>query len=139
MTLFFGICIYSSGDFLPTIAFDFSSYVGLLFELVGVLMMASAVLTFRKHKTTLNPLQPDQATSIVTTGTFKVSRNPMYLGMMMILIGVSFQTSLFAGGVFVPAFVLYMTVFQILPEEGAMLNLFGDEYAAYKTAVRRWV
>ena len=77
--------------------------------------------------------------SLVTDGMFKISRNPMYLGLTSVLIALSFYKGLIVGIIFVPLFMLYITIFQIIPEEEAMLKLFGDEYKIYSSKVRRWI
>jgi len=83
-------------------------------------------------------MKPDQATTLVTDGMFKITRNPMYLGMLLLLFGLSVFKGLIVGFIFLPLFVLYITIFQIIPEEEAMLNLFGEDYKSYSNKVRRW-
>jgi len=105
----------------------------------GLIVMFAGAFAFRRAQTTLNPTKIDTASSLVTAGIFGVSRNPMYLGMAMILVGLGFYLShalAFLGPVL---FVLFINRFQIVPEERMMTELFGDEFAAYQTAVRRWV
>ena len=94
---------------------------------------------FRKHKTTLTPLHPEKAKFIVTTGIFNYSRNPMYLGLVLILLGISVRVNLVGGIVILPLFVLYLSYFQIIPEEKILEIKFGDEYLNYKSRVRRWL
>lgn len=98
-----------------------------------------AATEFISAKTTANPLTPELATSIVTTGVYRLSRNPMYVGFLLMLA---------AGGVFLanvlsvlllPLFVVYLNRFQIIPEENSLLAKFGNDYARYLKSVRRWV
>ncbi len=111
---------------------------GVLF-LSGVLFTASAALTIRRSKTTVNPLKPDTTTALVTGGPFRVSRNPMYLGVLLVLVGWAVQLGApwtLAGPV---AFVLYIQRFQIVPEERVLAMKFGAAYAQYCARVRRWL
>ena len=96
-------------------------------------------LAFRRARTTPNPFKPQDATSLVTTGIYRVTRNPMYLGLLLVLLGwAAFLCSALAllGPV---VFVAYITRFQILPEERVLLTKFGAAYAEYLTRARRWL
>ena len=70
---------------------------------------------------------------------FKYTRNPMYLGMVIFLIGLSIYNGLIIGLIFVPLFIAYISFFQIKPEEAAMIKIFGDDYRTYMQKVRRWI
>ena len=105
----------------------------------GLAVSTSGRLAFRNAKTTANPLKPQAATSLVVTGIYKVTRNPMYVGLALVLVGwVVFLRSAWAllGPV---AFVAYIARFQIAPEERVLAVLFGEEYLAYKSRVRPWL
>lgn len=104
---------------------------------VGIDLMG--LLAFRSSRTTVNPLKPERASAIVTGGVYRVSRNPMYLGMALLLLAWAVYLSAllpFAGPIL---FILYMTQFQIKPEERALRARFGQAYAAYTARVRRWL
>jgi protein-S-isoprenylcysteine O-methyltransferase Ste14 len=114
---------------------------------VGALVIASAggllaitgVAGFRKAKTTVNPTKPQTTSCLVTAGIYQYTRNPMYVGVLLVIVGwAAFLSSLWAllGPL---AFALYITRFQILPEERVLSSLFGEEYIAYRTRVRRWL
>jgi protein-S-isoprenylcysteine O-methyltransferase Ste14 len=107
--------------------------------LLGIAFSAAGSLAFQRNKTTVNPLHPENASSLVTTGVYRVSRNPMYVGMMLGLlawaIGLSSPVAL-AGPV---AFIMYINRFQIEPEERALAAKFGKDFAAYRASVRRWL
>jgi protein-S-isoprenylcysteine O-methyltransferase Ste14 len=137
--LFFGVCIFLSKRFLPTIDIDILVYVGFVFYLIAAFLIINAGVAFQKNQTAVNPLKPESASCLVTSGVFKYTRNPMYLAMLFVLIGISINKSIFGGMIFAPLFVLYITVFQILPEEEAMTKLFGEEFEHYKNKVRRWL
>jgi len=114
--------------------------LSLLFLIIGFVIIFSATKEFRKSETTVNPMKPETSTYLVTSGIFKYSRNPMYLGLTSILLASCFYFSSLLGIIlYVPLFIFYITVFQIIPEEGAMKNLFNDEYLDYCSKVRRWI
>ena len=106
---------------------------------MGIAIILAAILNFRRLHTTVNPLQPSMASSLATSGIFRLSRNPMYLGMLLILMAVSLASGAVAGLFLLPAFIAYILFFQILPEEQAMRELFSDQYADYCKKVRRWI
>ena len=97
------------------------------------------LVNFIIRKTSASPLKPEKATSIISTGFYRVSRNPMYLGMVIVLFGwaVMLLNPLSLAGL--PLFVAYIQRFQIAPEERALTQRFGDEYLAYTRKVRRWI
>jgi protein-S-isoprenylcysteine O-methyltransferase Ste14 len=107
--------------------------------LVGVAFSASGIAAFRKAQTTLDPMRPDQASSLVTTGIYRVTRNPMYVGLLFVLLAWAAFLSAPWSLVGPVVFVAYMTRFQILPEESALTRAFGDAYASYTASVRRWL
>ena len=114
--------------------------LSLIFLIIGFVIIFSATKEFRKSETTVNPMKPETSTCLVTLGIFKYSRNPMYLGLTSILLASCFYFSSFLGVIlYVPLFIFYITVFQIIPEEEAMKNLFNDEYLDYCSKVRRWI
>ena len=139
VTATFGLIIYFSKSFSPVYNFDNSKMISVIFLLFGLGIFSAAVQSFKKHKTTINPLSPDKASSLVNSGIFSYSRNPMYLGMLLILLSVSFKFNI-SGGLFISfLFKIYITRFQIIPEEKAMAKLFGEEFITYKNQTRRWI
>jgi protein-S-isoprenylcysteine O-methyltransferase Ste14 len=106
---------------------------------IGVLTAISGVLALRRAQTTLNPMKPDSATSLVASGSYTVTRNPMYLGLLLALTGWAIFLSNALVFIFLPAFVLYMNRFQIEPEERTLASRFGQDFVAYKSRVRRWL
>lgn len=113
--------------------------LGVAVAVMGVGVTALGALEFRRFKTTVNPLRPEKASSVVSTGIFRVTRNPMYVGLLLVLTGVFVWAGAVSAAVALPAFVLYINRFQIQPEERALLAKFGDEYARYQAQVRRWL
>lgn len=106
---------------------------------IGVAVALSGVVSFRLARTTVNPLKPETTVALVATGVYSFTRNPMYLGMLLGLLAwavlVASPWSL-AGPVL---FALYITRFQIVPEERVLAELFGESFAAYRRRVRRWI
>ena len=139
VTLIFGFAIYLSRKIFPEIEIQYASFFGMFLLLLGFFILISAVKLFRNDKTTVNPLSPEQATKLVTNGIFKLSRNPMYLGMAVILASVAVFFNIIGGIIFMALFCLYITKFQIIPEEKAMKELFAQDFERYMQATRRWI
>jgi protein-S-isoprenylcysteine O-methyltransferase Ste14 len=116
-----------------------SRMVAALLTLIGILTGTSGVVSFRRAATTVNPLRPETASSLVVSGVYRFTRNPMYLGLLVMLLGWAVFLSNAVAFVWLPAFVIYMNRFQIGPEETALVSLFGSEFASYRTKVRRWL
>lgn len=104
----------------------------------GILIDVAAMFSFRRHRTSVNPIDPTAAGTVVTTGLYKHSRNPMYLGLVLLLSALAAKLSNVASLLVVPLFVLYMNRFQIGPEERALAQKFGADYDRYRETVRRW-
>jgi protein-S-isoprenylcysteine O-methyltransferase Ste14 len=105
----------------------------------GVIVALSGVRAFREAKTTVNPVTPEKASSVVTNGIFSHTRNPMYLGLTSVLVSWAVWLSIpwvLLGPV---ALMLYLTRFQIIPEERVMSSKFGRDYDEYRKRVRRWL
>tara|TARA_B100000530_G_scaffold111899_1_gene69863 strand:+ start:2231 stop:2677 length:447 start_codon:yes stop_codon:yes gene_type:complete len=139
VTLIFGLSIYFSRGIFQVVEIKYSFYFGILLLVLGFVILISAVRLFRKDKTTVNPLSPEQATKLVTDGIFKYSRNPMYLGMALVLGSIAVFFNLIGGIILVGLFCVYITKFQILPEERAMRDLFSDDFDKYTKVTRRWI
>lgn len=113
--------------------------LNLIFLWAGLLMTVAGLRSFQQAGTTPDPRVPGKASQLVTSGVYKITRNPMYLGMALILLGAQCRWGALPSLLLTPAFMLYMTRFQIAVEEREMLRLFGDEYARYKGSVGRWL
>ena len=113
--------------------------IGAVSLLAGGFIAISGIVGFRKAKTTVNPTKPDKASSLVCSGIYRYTRNPMYTGLLFVLIAWScFLDNLFSL-LFVFAYLLYTTQFQIKPEERVLESIFGKNYNNYKERVRRWL
>ena len=124
---------------LFTIALPWRSAFALIFVTVGFAIVLAGVLTFRRMKTTVNPLTPEATTAMVTSGIYRFTRNPMYVGFFLVLAGWAIYLSNLLAFAFLPLFVWYMNRFQILPEERALATKFSEAFTLYKRSVRRWV
>lgn len=125
----------------PTLSFKRagSSALALALAALGAAVAIAGVIAFRNKRTTVNPLNPSASSSVVSRGVYRLSRNPMYLGFLLALAGWAVYLSNAGAALFLPAFVAYMTQYQIKPEERALLAKFGPEFAQYLSRVRRWL
>jgi len=114
-------------------------FISGIFIILGLLFGIGGIVSFRMANTTVNPTKPNNATSLVQSGIFKITRNPMYLGLVCLLIAWSAWLGSVYSLAIIVAFILYMSRFQILPEERALIELFGDEYIEYCLKVKRWL
>ncbi len=114
-------------------------YFILVLVITGALIDLSAIYAFIRAKTTVNPLKPDTASALVNTGIFKLSRNPMYLGMLLLLTAWTIWLGNIMNIALLILFPLYITRFQIKPEEEALTGLFGEEFTQYCLNTRRWI
>ena len=120
------------------------SFVGQDFIAWGIYVLGAfcsllGVYQFRKAQTTVDPRYPEQVSSLVRAGIYRYSRNPMYLGFLLILLGWAIQLSELLSFVYLPLFVAYMNRFQIIPEERFIASKFGADFIDYQSSVRRWL
>jgi protein-S-isoprenylcysteine O-methyltransferase Ste14 len=110
-----------------------------LFLAIGFALAPPAIVAFRQIKTTIDPVRIDRASSLVVSGPFRFTRNPMYLGMVSLLFAWAIYLSAPLATLGPFAFALFTTRFQIIPEERVMTTKFGDDYERYRKSVRRWI
>jgi protein-S-isoprenylcysteine O-methyltransferase Ste14 len=119
---------------------SYARVVGIIgFGLLALITGALGARELRQARTTINPVRPDTASSLVTTGIYRYTRNPMYVSLAALLIAWAFWLSgswAFLGPVL---FLAFITRFQILPEERALQVKFGREYLDFRQRVRRWI
>lgn len=106
---------------------------------IGQSISICGILLFRRAGTTVNPFKPDATSSLVTNGVYRFTRNPMYIGLLFTLLGWAVFLASPPALLYLAVFVLYMNRLQIEPEERVLAALFGADYAAYRTRVRRWL
>jgi protein-S-isoprenylcysteine O-methyltransferase Ste14 len=135
-----GIC-WVAAIVLPflTLNLPVLNAAGWLFMLIGISMLAVSVMAFLRARTTVDPISPDKATKLVTDGLYRFSRNPMYLAMLTMLLGVAGTIGNVASFFGPVVFMASITLLQIRPEERALRAVFGEEYSAYQSRVRRWL
>lgn len=141
MFIIFAVMIWVVGAYLPAgnVALPGRRVVAAITFLLGWGVVSAGVFEFRRRKTTMSPFSPERTASVVSSGIYRWSRNPMYLGMALALFGIAAWCSSLPGFAVVLLFCLYLTRFQIQPEERMLLKLFGAEYAEYMAQVRRWI
>ena len=106
---------------------------------VGVIIGLLGVFEFRRRSTTVNPHKPENTSELVTSGIYQVSRNPMYLGLLIGLVAVAIRLGNVSSMLLLPVFVWYMNAFQIKPEEEVMEEKFGQNFIRYMNTTRRWI
>ncbi|MBF5002864.1 methyltransferase family protein [Diaphorobacter caeni] len=132
--------MYGVAQWVPAAAFAPPARVGLaaLIAICGVAIDLSALYAFHRHRTTVNPLAPERTSVIVSNGVYRFTRNPMYLGMLVLLLAWCVWLANAAALVGPALFAGYITRFQIFPEERILLANFGEPYLQYMRRVRRW-
>jgi len=133
------VTIFVLSEFAPLARFDSGLATGLgrFAILIGLVLLVHAAGMFRAAETDLVPFK--NVTALVTTGGYRVTRNPMYLGMAMVLFGTSLTVGAFAGLFVTPVFMVIIEIRYIRPEEAMLRELFGDDFDAYCRLVRRWI
>ena len=141
LVVLFAAVMWQIAERLPFGGFAFAGQrpLAALLLLAGVALMAAATWTMFRARTTVNPLRPERASALVDGGIYQYTRNPMYLGFATVLVAWSLALASPLAMLGVAAFVLYMNRFQISPEERALATLFGEEFIAYRSRVRRWL
>lgn len=141
VTLIFGALMWCLADTPPALPFTLSaSYViTALLYVTGLGFMLAGVISFKRADTTVNPLQPETATSLVTSGVYRFTRNPMYLGLVFLLMGWGVYLDSWIALTCIFPYMLFMQWFQIFPEEKALRALFAQDFINYIQQVRRWL
>ena len=126
---------------IPMIDFFFSFRLpfSLILTFAGGVLAIAGIFAFLKGQTTVNPIKPKAASTIVKYGVYRFSRNPMYVDLLFVLTAWAVWLYNSLAFLFLPAFVLYINRFQILPEERALQAKFGSKFNDYMISVRRWL
>lgn len=130
----FDIYLFSGFDVIPA-----SYWISRFFLLMAVILGVLGLIQFYGSSTSVDPHKPEKAANLVTGGIYRLSRNPMYVALLLLLVGFGFRLQNLPSLLFVPLFILYMNRFQIKPEEEVLLKKFGEEYREYTSDVRRWL
>ena len=126
---------------LSSLTFKFSGqvFVSITLVVVGIAIGLIAIRRFYQVDTTVLPDEMDSSSALVTGGIFKISRNPMYLGMATVIFGVGVGLGTWVMLPILGLFVFWITENQIKPEEHALVKIFGSKFEDYKSKVRRWI
>jgi len=137
IALFWIIIAYLLGRYIPlTHTSSIIQYLGLGLVIIALILGFSAFNEFRKLQTTLDPHGSVKA--LATNGIYKLSRNPIYLGFLLMVIGFPFYSGYYSGIIIAPLFLISMNRLVIEKEEAYLEKKFGDVYTGYKSNVRRW-
>ena len=131
-----GVCTFGPQWSMPQVL---KIIVVTLLGVAGAAFDLSGLVAFRAARTTINPLKPERASALVQGGIYRFTRNPMYVGMALFLLAWAVYLAAllpFAGPI---VFVVYITRFQIQPEERVLMGIFGAQYSDYAARVRRWL
>ena len=141
VALVFGLLMWLASLVVASVEVPFGArlVVALALASIGLAFGSIGMLSFVRARTTMNPTKPSATSSLVTGGVYRVTRNPMYLSLLLYLLAWAAYLSNWLALLLVPVFVIYINELQIKPEERALSALFGAEYAAYKARVRRWL
>lgn len=125
----------------PSIALNQTANIGLcgIFVVSALYFDLSAIFLFLKRKTTINPLPNGQSSSLVTDGIYKITRNPMYVGLVFFLLAWLVYLNSLAPALGVVVFIFFIRQFQIIPEEKALTETFGESFIHYKKNTARWL
>jgi len=141
IALFLAILMWLTPALAGSVAIPISLRIGVALVLccLGLGIGMSGFVSFRRARTTVNPIKASSASTLVRSGIFRFTRNPMYLGLLLLLLAWTVFLSKPLTLVFLPVYVLYINRLQIIPEERILASLFGTEYSAYRENVRRWL
>ena len=131
--------LVAHSPFALRVVIPFGGIIRTLVIATGLGIALLGMLEFAKLKTTLNPIDLTASTRLATGGVYRLSRNPMYLGLTVMLLGWAIHLASPLNVLLIAAFIWYLTRFQIRHEEAAMRQLFGEEYAEFCKKVRRWL
>ncbi len=136
-----GVLMWALARFSPAVTLPYPMRIAgvLMLTGLGAAIAIAGVIGFRRANTTIHPLQPERTTALVQSGIYRYSRNPMYLGLVCLLLAWALWLSAPVALIGPLIFVGWIQQFQIRPEERALSDRFGDEFDAYRQRVRRWL
>lgn len=141
VAVIFGAAMWGASHYLAGIEVgkSWQIIIAVLVALIGAVFCVAGVVSFRRARTTVNPLKPDTTSSLVTSGIYQFTRNPMYVGFALFLVAwaIYLASPLTLFGAI--GFVVYLNRFQIAPEERALAAIFGVKFEHYKQSVSRWI
>ena len=131
--------VYLSSLLIGSISFVYQASLSVLLVIVGLSCALPSFRLFARNKTTISPFTPSETSVLITEGMYRYSRNPMYLGLLLLIIAATIWFGTWFGIIISLFFILLINILQIIPEEEALLQIFGEEYLEYKKKVRRWI
>jgi len=138
--LLFAFAMWLCSRYIPIFEWRWDTrFMGIIIILCGIMIDLISLAGFIASKTSINPIHPEKARHLVTSGMHRFSRNPMYLGLLLLLTGWFFHLGALSPLLLIPLFILTLTKMQIQPEETILEDLFGQAYRDYKRTVRRWL
>ncbi len=134
------VVLFVDVSFGDSLAVGWGRVAGIILLGAGVVVALMAFGAFREAQTTFDPHNVSQASTLITDGIYKFTRNPMYLGLMLLLIGWGLWRGTIAGAILgAIVFGALITRMQIVPEERVLAEKFGDEFEAFTAQTRRWI
>ena len=130
---------YTLAHLIPLATFNAPQWLVGFGLIAATTFVLPAVISFMKHKATVSPLSPDGATTLVTHGVLGVTRHPMYVGMLLALLGFALWLVAVSAIAMVGVFFVLIDRYQIAIEEQSLLNIFGEAYRDYAARVPRWL
>lgn len=139
--LLIGLIMWWVSIIFPGLTFDWlhSFAAAIILAVLGVIVSLAGVITFRRAGTTIDPRHTEETAVLVNSGIYRYSRNPMYVGVLLMLLGWGVYLGNLLSILCTVIFIAYITRFQIMPEERMLQGKFGTEFLAYKDRVRRWL
>jgi protein-S-isoprenylcysteine O-methyltransferase Ste14 len=139
--LLVGAAMWGVARLVPTLSFPFRgrTVVAGVLAAAGMLVALAGIAAFVGARTTVDPMRPSKSSALVRSGVYRVTRNPMYVGLLLLLSAWGAYLSNLPAMAGLPAFVAYLTRFQILPEERVLREKFGAAFEEYRRSVRRWL
>lgn len=136
-----GLFMWALSATLPALAFSwqYNGLISVALALSGLAISLVAVIVFKRSNTTVDPRNPSRTARLVNSGIYSVSRNPMYLGVLLMLFGWGLYLGNILSILCPFIFIAYITRFQIIPEERLLEAKFGEEFLRYKNTARRWL
>ena len=131
--------LFSNTYYFIRIQFEYQQVAAIVFTVTGLLCILVSAWRFKSADTTVNPMRPSETKTLVTKGLYRFSRNPMYFGMLLLLVGWAILLFTLTSWLGIPLFIWYMNQFQIKPEEAILQKTFGEGYQKYMAQVRRWI
>jgi len=135
------VCMWLLQRYLPVMVLipDEWKGVGMLFVAIALVIDLWSLFLFIRARTTFHPLKLDNTSALVTSGMYRLTRNPMYLGLLLLLTGVAIWLGGLTPFLMLPVFVWIISNHQIIHEERILEEKFEQHYLEYKQKVRRWL